>query len=749
MSDTTINNQNTAPQPQTPTMTPDQSAAVTPQPQMPTQAPAAPAAAPATAPQKAHQSILNHILTMATGGDTYYTDENGQRKIAPQSSGTLGKTLIAATLAGLLSKDEYRQTPYGPVRDYSGTGANAVAAAQGVTDKMRQAPQKLSDEAQSRKLFTLQANANTYKIMSAMALQKSATLDSQIDTAAPMLKGVDDALLNLGAGEKAEDIRTGQHLSMEDAQAKLKGGLMDWIAVPDGKVMVLNPETGQNEPHPTYSIVNPHAKITLSPDAAKIAALTNPAYNNLHDVVGGEVKVPISIANAANQEVQTAHLLQHEADTLSASGLGEKVDIMAAVKKNRQLIPAMDAARDQIASGQSPWRVLDAISTSKNGMMLLDAMGISQEEANKYIKDHYNEEIKEAKIASFGGSGKAPAPEGMVTDQMSNLTSSDLPEDQKQNFLARVPETHDGVSTLDQAQKWGKDVQTALTAWNKQKIEQGDPAEISKTADRYITSGDPSSLSAYFSSRKDVKEKVENAMYQKAVDLGIDPTRFTGTVLDNKSKTYQDYNGNKKGSTAAQITSFNAVVQHMANAVDASERLANKTLGSTRQPVMNTAMDVIGKQLTNDPDWKTFSTSLVPVQDEITNFLKAGYAPHSEDTALMKTILDPHETPTRILAAIKSLAETADIRLAEMGRSYLTAMDTTKNDLVSPGSAATFQRLGIKSKAAEVGATLPRGWQNNQLQTMTDPKVGLAYLHAAGGDATKAKWLARQNGWNE
>ena len=230
--------------------------------------------------------MLNHILTMATGGDTTYIDANGVQQKAPQSTATLGKTLIAATLAGLLAKDEYTPTPYGPRRDFAGTGANAMAASGAVVDKMRQQPQKLSNEAQSRKLFTLQQNANTYKIMSAMALQKSATLDSQIETGAPMLKSVDDALLNLGAGEKAEDILAGKNLSMEDAQAKMqKLGLTDWIAVPDGKVTVLNPETGENEPHPTYSIVNPHAKITLSPEAAQIAALTNPAYNNINDVV--------------------------------------------------------------------------------------------------------------------------------------------------------------------------------------------------------------------------------------------------------------------------------------------------------------------------------------------------------------------------------------------------------------------------------------------------------------------------------
>src|SRR5690242_1560617 len=58
------------------------------------QAPVNPAVgqAPASPVQQSHQSLLNHILTMATGGDVYYTAPDGSRKLAPQSSGNLGRT---------------------------------------------------------------------------------------------------------------------------------------------------------------------------------------------------------------------------------------------------------------------------------------------------------------------------------------------------------------------------------------------------------------------------------------------------------------------------------------------------------------------------------------------------------------------------------------------------------------------------------------------------------------------------------
>ena len=65
--------------------------------------PAAPAAA-APAANRPHPlaRALDAVLKSATGGDVYYTDPQGNRQLAPQSRGQLGKTLIAATLAGLL-----------------------------------------------------------------------------------------------------------------------------------------------------------------------------------------------------------------------------------------------------------------------------------------------------------------------------------------------------------------------------------------------------------------------------------------------------------------------------------------------------------------------------------------------------------------------------------------------------------------------------------------------------------------------
>jgi len=513
-------------------------------------------------------------------------------------------------------------------------------------------------------------------------------------------------------------------------------------------------------PEPTYSIINPDLKnVKLSPKVADTLARVNSQYKDIHAVVGDDVRIPVNAFVSATHDYSAVTMGTEILNQLSST-LGGKPVTQEMVEKaaregrdgKKDILPTLYKLAHGVGADNMPDKrpdnLLDIMIHSPNGDKALALLGLTPEEADTQKEKIHNKRVSDLKLAEMGGVGdKAPAPPGMVDAQIEALNNSDLPEDKKANLLAAVPETHNGRSNLGQATRWGKQVDSDLTAWTKQKIEQGDPVEIDKTADRYITSGDPSSLSAYFSSRKDVKEKVENALYQKAVDMGVDPTRFTGSALDNKAAAVKDYTGNKKGSTGAQITSFNKVLGHMANAVDTSQRLASKTLGSSRLPIMNTAMDVIGKQIGDDPDWAAFKTSLLPVQQEMSNYLAAGYAPKAEEASLMHAALDPHETPARIMATLKQLADTADIQLTEMGRTYLNATDTTNKNLLSPEAAASLQRLGVKSKAAAFSTELPRGWQTNQMQPLTDRKIGEAYYHAASGDKAKAQWLARQNGW--
>ena len=386
---------------------------------------------------------------------------------------------------------------------------------------------------------------------------------------------------------------------------------------------------------------------------------------------------------------------------------------------------------------------------------MLEALGTTADKVAKFVRDARLKQESELALAKVGGMGeKAPASQDQISKLVPTLgPSTDLTPEDSKALMADVPAPDkDGVIHMTQGQieKLTARRDSVVTAnknvAERQALDQGDPTVMAKIANNVIE-GDVNDVAKLASYRGNARINAINAIHDEAARRGLDTTQYDEASLLNKTKTIDDFGGNKKGSTGSQIASFNAFLGHTAGAVDAEKRLEGKTFGLTRQPVINTAMDTIGKNLTNDPDWTAYKTSLLPVQNEISNFLAAGYATKEEDTRLMKTAIDPHETPARITAALRQLAETADVRLAEMGRRYLDTIGTTYPHLLSTDSANTLKRLNIASKSIPLSTTLPRGWQNGQATQMTDKNMARAYFQAANSDRAAAVALAKNNGW--
>ena len=405
-------------------------------------------------------------------------------------------------------------------------------------------------------------------------------------------------------------------------------------------------------------------------------------------------------------------------------------------------------------------RLINDPDTAAGRGAILNALGITAEKAQAYIDKYNNQRLSAQALAKEGGMGeKAPGSQEQINKLIPTLQpSTDLTSNDSKALMADVPAPDKGGivhMTQGQIEKLTARRDAVVTAnknvAERQALDQGDPVVMAKIANNVIE-GDINDVAKLASYRGNARINAINAIHDEAARRGLDTTHFDEASLTNKTNTINDFGGNKKGSTGAQIASFNALLGHTAGAVDAEKRLEGKTLGLTRQPVINMAMDAIGKQLTNDPDWTAYKTSLLPVQNEISNFLAAGYATREEDSRLMKTALDPHETPARITAVLRQLAETADVRLAEMGRRYLDTIGTTYPRLLSADSANTLKRLNIAGKSMPLSTPLPRGWKNGQA-TRIDPKAPQSQplmkqiLTLAGGDPTRALDIAKLNGY--
>ena len=182
---------------------------------------------------------------------------NGDIQEVPQSRTTMGKSIVAAALAGLMTPSHYRETPYGPVRDYGADMAGAAQAGQNAYAKPQQQAQEQSNLQQTRKLFTLQNNVKLVQQAAAMAHQQHAVLDDVVKTntekfANPLAEwdkqrpaGEDSIFVNKGMTSQ-EVLNSGHSLT-------------DHNVYIDGKQMKPD-QFGVLEPEPTYTVLRTTSK---------------------------------------------------------------------------------------------------------------------------------------------------------------------------------------------------------------------------------------------------------------------------------------------------------------------------------------------------------------------------------------------------------------------------------------------------------------------------------------------------------
>jgi hypothetical protein len=721
----------------------------------------APAAAPAQDANKPHwlARALDGVLKTATGGDVYVTNPDGSRSVAPQSRGTLGKTLIAATLAGLLSKDEYRQTPYGPVRDYSATGANAAAAGKSVVEQMRNKPQQVSDEIQTKKMMTLQNNSQLVALQSAQARLANEKNDYRIKSAAH----VDEMFSPF---KEYEDLRTGNNdptqpkafidggrgLSHEEALAMVKqkgNGFTDNNIIQDGWSDKWDDAAQRMVPEPTYAILNPELKdVTLAPGVTDVLNKVNSQYKDIHKIVGGSVKVPVNAYVSAMHDYQAVQTGQVTLDLLSRELGGKGVTLDQVEKAARDgrssganILPSLYQLTHAVAGGQTPDKrpdnLLDVILQSPNGDSILKLIGMTPGEASDK-KDAINaKRVKELALAKEGGVGdKSPAPQQQI-EQTQKALSKLPPDDQE----ALKGDFNPNGTTVGELKHINDKIQQIRKDNKELAIKQGDPVQLAATANNMIE-GDLSSVKDLLTSRQNVRDTFNNVLQQEARRRGLDPTRYTLSAQQARSDMYKDYSGNAT-KTGAQLTSFGTLLAHVNEGYDASEAWTRS--GS---PLLNHGIGWLAENAQNDQNFKRFQADIIAPAKEYMSFLNANRAEHEQDIKSLEAVINPATSPAGVLTALKSFAKTADLRAANIGQRYVQTVGTTY-PVVNPQGAAVLNRLLGKgqSQAVAVSAPIPRGWQNNQPAQLTDKNVLNTIFQAAGKDPQRATQLARENGW--
>jgi len=213
------------------------------------------------------------------------------------------------------------------------------------------------------------------------------------------------------------------------------------------------------------------------------------------------------------------------------------------------------------------------------------------------------------------------------------------------------------------------------------------------SAAKLIVGGDVAQMKDVASMRGDARMKLFTAIHDEAVKQGKDPNEYSPARLESKSKMLVDYS---EGKTADQLTTFNTFIGHAGDAWDinnewvrSGDKLATKT------------MAWINKNAVSNPEYVKFMTALEPVRKEFMSFLNANRAEHTDDIATMQTVLSDQKTPSEIVAALKQLATSANIRMSNIDQKFYRNFKTSyedqmKTSMYSDESKAALSRMGLR-----------------------------------------------------
>jgi hypothetical protein len=707
--------------------------------------------APKASPNARHLSTYDTILRMITPPAPQYVDPQGNIQSVPQTRGSLGRTVLASVLAGMMSPTQYRDTPYGPVVNGSATAAGAFQAGQQVITKQQQEAQKLSDDIQAKKLSTAANNIAAVHQMAALAQQKHQDLQGVIDSNHTFLK--DLQAYDSTQPDSANKLILAEGLTFQQAMdnPNFKSKMMTNNIVMSGSQDIYDPQTGTTTIEPTFTVINPNAHVALSDDAIKKLETINPSFTGLSEVTSGNVRLPVHQYLAAMNQlstVQAAESFFKRAD--AALGVSDNFDLSAAVKKNRNLMPAIAAAENAIASGGSTADALQRIQQIAGSSAIFDAMGVSQDDVTKYINKVKNEEARQTALAKEGGIGdKAPAPQQMTNEIVAS--AKNLPKDQRDAIMAGV--NPNGL-TVGEAEKLKDKIlqsvqQNRTDAANNPKLGTAAPP-VNFVSNPNASTMDSVDLQKDLTT-KGVKLPVQfeslytvahNAAGLKDVfptsprkgTTGLSAQEALAFIHQYINPTYQegDYPAaaglskelasTRQGTAGGSLLSAGVASNHLELLDQAATALANNdTLA------LNHLANAFGVQLGKSPA-VTFKAIADQVNQEVGKVV-AGGTPHEAELENLRANLNTDQSPEQTRNVIKSYVKLMSGRVNEINeRSQQYFQRDVKG--ISPETAKVFAKYGVEVPGYAI-VTIP-----GVAKATLVPKSQLAAIKAKYPNAT-------------
>lgn len=544
-----------------------------------------------------------------------------------------------------------------------GRAANPIQPLPTQVAQQKQAQQSQADFEQEQQTKVqqakiLNANLENQRLSYALRHEENSVLDSNI----ALHKDDLENYTNSGTVE-ASQVPSSQLLAKGYSPSK-------YLAIPDGHVPAIGPDgkqvvskDGVPVEELTYSVVDGTTQVPMSQDA----------YDKFkqYGLMKGadDFKVPegatVSTASQAlmNYKIGLIDQTGREVNEVrQAAGL-EPINIASEVKKNPGLLKSIesfhnstsDDPNDQLTAIQ---RVHPGAAGAIKNLMGGDAALQKYAAANQQLPDNMTEDKARAILADTRTDPNSPAAKGA------------------QAFLT-------GKRT-DKAQTEKDKLQAARNL---------EDSDLQTTA-KNVVAGNVAQMKDLASFRGDQKSRLYNMISDEAKVQGKDPKLYSPAMLDAKAKVLNDF---ADGKAADNILAFNTFLGHANDALSATGAMR----GQAGSPLINRPLNWLRKNAADDPTFTSFQTALVPVRKEYMNFLNNNRAEHESDLKTMETVLSDTATPAQIETALKSLGESADIRLRELGNKYSNTIGEAYPNLVTPEGQQALQRMGVNSSLAK------------------------------------------------
>jgi hypothetical protein len=484
-----------------------------------------------------------------------------------------------------------------------------------------------------------------------------------------------------------------------------------YVAIPDGKVPVFGP----NGQRATDNNGVPLSQLTYSVvDGTTQTPLTQAKYNQLAKYGLMSAKQGFNLPEGATITSASLALMNHKLDLIQQTQRelddvhdqvgGDKVDLAEQIKKNPQVLSAIEKFHNDAASADPNDQIK---SIQKNHPQ---AAGI--------MSELFGQENLE-KLSNQKAADLAKAKEKGVTEGRLEAEGDKMDDNKAASILSDPKST---PQDKQRAQDFLKIKANTKFTDKEQEINAQRAIEDKdlSTAAKNIVSGNLAQIRDLVSFRGDQKTRVYNMIADEAKAQGKDPKDYSPAKLEAKTKVLNDFSD---GKAADSIVSFNTFLGHANDALSATGAMR----GQTGSPLINRPLNWIRKNAANDTNFQAFQTALVPVRKEYMSFLNNNRAEHEGDIKVMETVLNDDSTPAQIESALKKLGESGDIRLAELGRKYSNTMGDEYPSLLAPESKQALQRMGVQSRTVtstkDKPVTPPKPAQNFAA-TSSDGKWG-------------------------